>query len=212
MTDVETMARGPVREELSDEEIVRRVQRGERELFDVIYQRHFSRLYGFARRMGVRGDDLEDLLTDTFTRALNGITGFRTAGGARYLPYLYAIVRNQVRDRARQSKTRPESLPLEGNDLTLLSRDALPLDQILLMEQVEEIQGGLDRLSDSDRMIILLSYERGLSSREIMAVMDKPSVTAVTTHLYKAMKKLRQQVLRGNPAAASPADENGWKS
>jgi DNA-directed RNA polymerase specialized sigma24 family protein len=50
-------------------------------------------------------------------------------------------------------------------------------------------------LAPSDREIIALSYERDLSCKEIMEVMQKPSVTAVTTHLYKAMKKLRALVL-----------------
>jgi len=50
-------------------------------------------------------------------------------------------------------------------------------------------------LAPADREIIALSYDRDLSSKEIMAIMQKPSVTAVTTHLHKAMKKLRALVL-----------------
>jgi len=60
-------------------------------------------------------------------------------------------------------------------------------------------------------LIIMLSYERDLSCKEIMEVMQKPSVTAVTTHLYKAMKKLRALVLAGEgtgkAAAGVPGDD-----
>ena len=55
----------------------------------------------------------------------------------------------------------------------------------------------MEQLSSSDREIIILSYDRELSCREIMAIMGKPSVTSVTTHLYKAMKRLRGLVAAG---------------
>jgi len=54
--------------------------------------------------------------------------------------------------------------------------------------------GALEPLSPTDREILVLAYDRELNSREIMQITGKPSVTAVTTHVYKAMKKLREHV------------------
>lgn len=183
-------------ETLSDEQIVRRIQAGERGLFDILYRRHSQRLCNFGRRLGLQGADLEDLLTDTFTRALNGIHAFQVAPNARYLPYLYAILRNLARDRARARARQPEALPLDEISSIPAAPEPPPLEQLLFAEQISEIRSAMQRLNESDRTIIMLSYERELSSKEIMQVMAKPSVTAVTTHLYKAMVKLRQQILR----------------
>ena len=72
---------------------------------------------------------------------------------------------------------------------------ASPLVTLLKREQSNRIRAALAMLAPADQEIIALSYERGLSSKEIMAIMHKPSVTAVTTHLHKAMKRLRSLVL-----------------
>src|SRR5438270_13755014 len=81
------------------------------------------------------------------------------------------------------------------------------LEAVLRHEEVRHIREALAQLSPSDREIITLSYDRELSCREIMEVMGKPSITAVTTHLYKAMKRLRQLVLAAEPAAVGARDE-----
>src|SRR5207249_10248624 len=70
-----------------------------------------------------------------------------------------------------------------------------PMASLLRREQIERIRTAISMLSNSDQEIIDLSYELDHSCKEIMEVMQKTSVTAVTTHLYKAMKKLRTLVL-----------------
>ena len=52
----------------------------------------------------------------------------------------------------------------------------------------------LAQLNASDREILTLAYDRELSCREIQAITGKPSISAVTTHVYKAMRKLRSHV------------------
>jgi RNA polymerase sigma factor (sigma-70 family) len=75
-----------------------------------------------------------------------------------------------------------------------------PLEAVIRRAEVARIREAIERLSPSDREIITLSYDRELSCREIMVIMGKPSVTSVTTHLYKAMKRLREAVSRLEPA------------
>jgi DNA-directed RNA polymerase specialized sigma24 family protein len=73
-------------------------------------------------------------------------------------------------------------------------RAASPSDMVVRADEVRRIRAAIQRLNPSDREIITLSYDRELSCREIMVVMGKPSITSVTTHLYKAMKRLRELV------------------
>jgi len=181
--------------EASDEELVARVQRGEAEAFATIFERHHRRLARFLRSCSVPEADLEDLLGETFCRALDRIQQFDVGRGKRYLAYLYAIARNLATDRARG---RP---PLTLRDETAeefeladgLAEETI-VEQICRMEQVRLIRKAMERLSPSDRQILTLAYDRELSCREIQAITGKPSITAVTTHVYKAMKKLRAHV------------------
>jgi RNA polymerase sigma-70 factor (ECF subfamily) len=179
----------------TDEELVRRVQRGETEVFAWIFERHQARLARFLRQVGVPAADVEDLLGETFCRALDKIDYFDPRSGNRYLSYLYSIARNLATDRAR-CLSREVSLeeleeswePSDGR------REETVVEEIYQREQIALVRRAMERLSSTDREILVLAYDRELTSREIMAITGKPSVTAVTTHVYKAMKKLREHV------------------
>ncbi len=192
---------------LTDEEIVARVQSGQVELFELIFDRHYGRIERYVRGLGLPDSEQEDLVAETFTRALSRVRSFNADSGTRYVSYLYAIARNLATDRLRDRMRAPEVTFLEDVRITETpddSENGEPLTVLLKREQLERIRTALSRLSPGDQEIIALSYERDVSCKEIMEVMQKPSVTAVTTHLYKAMKKLRALVLteEENPGRA----------
>jgi RNA polymerase sigma-70 factor, ECF subfamily len=192
---------------LTDEEVVARVQAGEGELFEHIFHRHYGRIERYVRGLGLPDADQEDVVVETFLRAFAGIHSFDAANGTRYVSYLYAIARNLGTDRMREKRRAPEATFLEDIEVARIpdeSEQASPLAALLKREQIDRIRAALALLSPSDQEIIALSYERDLSSKEIMEVMQKPSVTAVTTHLYKAMKKLRALV-RSDGAGEEPS-------
>lgn len=188
---------------MTDEEVIRRVQAGERALFELIFARHYTRMERYARHLGVPAAEAEDLVAETFARAFARSDRFDPSTGTRYLSYLYAIARNLATDRLRERHRSGAVTPLE--ELEALGPELIgaedPVAEVLRREQVTEIRAALARLGPGDREIIFLSYDREMSCREIMTVMGKPSISAVTTHLYKAMKKLREQVLSERPAA-----------
>ena len=195
------MSTAPDPTALTDEQVVLRVQQGETRLFSLIFERYYSRMEQFLRHVGVPSEELEDALADVFTRAFERVRTFQTANGTRYLSYLYAIARNLAIDRMRERGRAPERVLLDEAWQEPDRQQESPLELVLRQAEVEQIRKALARLPQSDREIITLSYERGLSCREIMAVMGKPSITAVTTHLYKAMKRLREAVRLAEPPA-----------
>jgi RNA polymerase sigma-70 factor (ECF subfamily) len=189
---------------VSDEGLVERVQRGQTEAFGEIYARHAGRIGRFLRAVGIPLSDLDDLVADTFCRALDRIDLFETDSGKRYLSYLYAIARNLAVDRIRY---RAPELSLEDLDAAQEPSDGYRedaiVDQIRRLEQVALIRRAMERLSPSDREILALAYDRQMTSREIMGVTGKPSISAVTTHVYQAMKRLRILVRSAGEAAPS---------
>lgn len=183
---------------LSDEEIVSRVQAGQVELFEIIFDRHYARIDRYVRGLGIPDAEMEDVVAETLTRAFARIHSFDPASGTRYVSYLYAIARNLATDRLRERLRAPEVTFLE--DVRVVEtpderEGGSPLAALLQRERLQQVRAALGMLSPTDQEIIALSYERELSCKEIMEVMQKPSVTAVTTHLYKAIKKLRALVL-----------------
>lgn len=183
---------------LTDEDVVSRVQAGQVELFEIIFDRHYARIERYVRGLGIPDAEMEDIVAETFTRAFARIHSFDAASGTRYVSYLYAIARNMATDRLRERLRAPEVTFLEdvrAAETPDEREGGSPLAVLLQRERFQQIHTALGMLSPSDQEIIALSYERELSCKEIMEVMQKPSVTAVTTHLYKAIKKLRALVL-----------------
>ena len=131
-------------------------------------------------------------------------------GNSRLGPYalskaaLAQFARNLAVDRIRY---RTPELSLEELDATQEPSDGYRedaiVDQIRRLEQVALIRRAMESLSASDREILALAYDRQMTSREIMGVTGKPSISAVTTHVYQAMKRLRILVRSAGEAAPS---------
>jgi RNA polymerase sigma factor (sigma-70 family) len=200
---------------LTDEEIVARVQAGQTELFTLIFDRHFGRIERYVRGLNLPDAEQEDLVAETFVRAFGRIRSFDAASGTRYLSYLYAVARNLYSDRIRAKRRVPEVVFLEDAVVAEIpdkNEQGSPLAVLIKRDQLAHIRAAMALLSPLDQEIIVLSYDRDLSSKEIMEIMHKPSITAVTTHLYKAMRKVRALVLAGEADAEWSDDRSDARS
>ncbi|MBW3621872.1 MAG: sigma-70 family RNA polymerase sigma factor [Armatimonadetes bacterium] len=179
---------------MTDEEIVKQVQDGDRRLFAELHRRHYQKVWRFARRSLLDAEAANDIASDTFLRAYGSIDRFRVRRDGGFLSFLFRIASNLMADRARRlSHGATVSLDDEDDWANRLPDDEpAPLEQFLHQERIARVRDALTRLSVADRQILLLAYEQGLSAKEVAQVMGKPSVTAVTSHLHRALTKLRQ--------------------
>lgn len=179
----------------TSEELVAKVQQGHAEAFAEIFKRHHERIARYLRLQGTPAQDVEDVLGDVFCRALTHIDSFDVSRGKSYLSYLYTIARRAAMDRYR---TRSTALPLEEADEDWepsdgFREDAL-VEQIINLDRVRAIRKAMDGLSQSDRELIVLAYDRELTARQIRDLIGKPSITSVTTAICRAMKRLKTLV------------------
>jgi RNA polymerase sigma-70 factor (ECF subfamily) len=179
---------------VTDEEIVQEVQSGDRQLFAELHRRHYQKVWRFARRSLLDADAADDVACETFLRAYGSINRFRVRRDGGFLSFLFRIASNLIVDRARRTTTGSAvSLDDEEDWANRLPDEETqpPLEQLLQRERVDRVREALTRLSLSDRQILLLAYEQGLSAKEVAQVMGKPSITSVTSHLHRALTKLR---------------------
>ncbi len=88
-----------------DAELVRRAQRGEPGAFDALFERHYPKVYNFALKMEGNRDNAEDIAQTAFVRAYQALPRIRD--GQALLAFLYRVVVNLVRDRARSASRKP---------------------------------------------------------------------------------------------------------
>ncbi|HZT43433.1 MAG TPA: RNA polymerase sigma factor [Chthonomonadaceae bacterium] len=191
---------------LSDDEVLDRVQNGERDAYATLFKRYYARVEGYARRHLHNVEAARDVASETFLRAYRNVDRFRAGERITYFGYLLMICHRLIlSEQARYATALARQRTLGAPEYTL-EQVELPLDRILAMERGSALRAALDHLPADDREIIRLAFEQGLSRKEIACIMHKPSVSAVTSHLYRAVRKMKavlQQQGYFSPQAAT---------
>ena len=182
----------------SDDEIIKRVQQGERAEYMELFERYYARIENYARRRLQNAESAKDVASETFLRAYRSIDSFRTGEKAPYLCYLLQICRRLVALENTRLRAAP-TFSLDDSDPDshrLADTSELPLAHLREKERRGIIQEALNCLPEDDQEIIHLAFERDLSRRDIGVILGKPSVSAVTSHLYRAIQKLKAIVVQ----------------
>ena len=105
----------------SDGELIQRAATGDRSAFEDLYRRYARPVFGLAlRRLGDRGR-AEDAVRRRSPRS--GARRARTSRRGPGAPWLYAVARNAIVDRARARSDSPAEIPDEA------ARDPGPADR-----------------------------------------------------------------------------------
>jgi len=142
---------------------------------------HGGELFGFARRALDDSSAAEEIVQETFVRAWRARHRFDPGLGT-LRTWLFAIERNVVIDHARARtirKTEPltEDLAVDGDDV----------ERAMVGWQVEE---AVRRLRADHRQVLLETYYRGRSSKDVAAELGIPEGT-VRSRLFYALRSLR---------------------
>src|SRR5689334_4997465 len=143
-------------ERLSDQEVVRRVLAGETALFELIMRRYNQRLYRAARAILRDDAEAEDVVQETYLRALRGMNGFEWRSNFATWLTRIAVHEASARRRAlRREAPRPVEVDHEESAMSLRRREA----GTMLREHI-------DALPASMRVVLVLRAVEGLGTRE----------------------------------------------
>jgi RNA polymerase sigma-70 factor (ECF subfamily) len=159
---------------------------------------HTDALYNFARWLARDPSDAEDLVQETYARALAGAAQFEA--GTNLKAWLFRILRNTYLDsRRRSSPDSGDALPDERVDSEALEQ--LPSDEAksdplraLVAEEVAEAVHGLPELW---RTVIILDLE-GMTETEMAGVLGCAEGT-VKSRLSRARAALRERLAAHRP-------------
>jgi RNA polymerase sigma-70 factor, ECF subfamily len=156
--------------------------------FERLYAQHAQPLFGFlAYRTGDRAL-AEDLVAETFERALRARRRFDRRRASEKT-WLYAIALNCLRDHRRRA----------GAERRALERSAVAVGEPAFdpaLERVDArdaIRHGLEVLSDEEREAIALRYGGDLTVPEI-ARLTGERLSTVEGRVYRGLRKLREEL------------------
>ncbi len=181
---------------LSDEAIIIRIQKGDKEMFAKIVSRYKDRLLNHINRIIRSVDDAEDLLQDMFIKIFNGLNGFDSL--RKFKPWAYRIATNVCYD---YIKKKPNNVPLDkplasdnGNDSgTLLDyigdESSQPEKEFLHKQMIESVWSEVRDLPLKHKEVFLLFHYEKFSYEEIAESLSIPMGT-VKSRLHNACKKI----------------------
>jgi RNA polymerase sigma-70 factor (ECF subfamily) len=150
----------------------------------------FDQLYNFAHWLTGDTSEAEDLVQETYAKALRGFSSFQA--GTNFRAWMYRILRNSfLSSRAGLKATVPFE---EDNEEASASSD-LPTPESVLIAQVDRqiVQLALEELPLHFREILLLSEVEEMSYLEIAEALTIPTGT-VMSRLFRARKALRESL------------------
>ena len=151
----------------------------------------FDRLYNFAHWLTQNRDEADDLVQETFAKALNGFSSFQP--GTNFKAWIFRILRNTFLNSRTGLKAAMVPLDPEEQEAILPAERTTP--ETILLDQAgrEMIHAAIDELPVAYREVLLLCEVEEMSYQEIAATVGVPLGT-VMSRLARARRKVRQSV------------------
>ena len=152
----------------------------------------FDSLYNFARWLGHDQDDAEDLVQETYLKALRGFGMFQP--GSNFRAWIFQILKNtslSLRSKLERRMTVPMELDEDSLELPATSHN--PESLLLERSGVDAVRCAIEQLPDTFREVILLCDVEDASYREIAEILSIPMGT-VMSRLARARKAVRNSL------------------
>jgi RNA polymerase sigma-70 factor, ECF subfamily len=174
---------------VTDEELMARTAKGDRQAFDTLVKRHLQRVYSLSRGMLNKKPDAEDVAQDVFTRVWIYAPRWR-AGEAAFTTWLHRITMNCCYDhlRKRRSEMKNAEIP---DDLASGEKDGE--QKYADRQKNARIRDALQGLPERQRMAVTLCYLQEMTNAEAAEVMEI-HLKALEGLLVRARRSLRPQL------------------
>ncbi|WP_242342233.1 RNA polymerase sigma factor [Anaeromyxobacter terrae] len=187
---------------LPDLELVRRVQAGERALFELLIRRHNPRVYRAIRALLRDEAEVEDAMQQTYLLAFARLGEF--AGAAAFSTWLTRIALNEALGRLRRSGKVERLDAPEAEDEAPGPPDRSPEDRAAAGEAMAFLQRALDRLPPAHRVVFMLREVEELSTAEAAEALGISAVL-VKVRLHRARRALREVLAAASGQAYAEA-------
>ena len=191
-----------------DQDLVRRVQRGDTAAFDLLVRKYQHRVAAVVGRYVRDWSECQDVAQDTFIRAYRAIGSFR--GDAQFYTWLHRIAVNTAKNHLVAGNRRPVTDAIDADDAELFDeatglRDHDTPERELMRQQMEQtVLRAVQALPPELRTAITLREVEGLSYEEIASRMDCP-IGTVRSRIFRAREAIDEELKPLMETEAAPA-------
>lgn len=180
----------------TDQQLVRRAQRGDTRAFDLLVLKYQGRIATLVARFVNSPAEVEDVVQEAFIKAFRALPQFR--GESAFYTWLYRIASNAAKNHLVAKGRRPTS-DADIDDAEYFDNgDALrdaetPENRLFGDELAAVVRDALEGLPDDLRTALTLREFEGLSYEDIAEVMDCP-VGTVRSRIFRAREAVDARV------------------
>jgi len=163
----------------------------------------FDSLYNFARWLVHNQNDAEDLVQETYLKALRSFASFQP--GTNFRAWIFQILRNTFLSSCSKLERRMTVAMESEEDFPVLPASSVTPESLLIDRSGNDaVRCAIAQLPVIFREVILLCDVEDASYREIAEILSIP-IGTVMSRLARARKAVRQS-LRSSPGAPLPRE------
>lgn len=183
---------------LNDAEIVKRVQEGDKEAYNILVLRYQHKVCDIAFKYVNNYVDANDVAQEAFIRAFRAIDNFR--GESSFYTWLYRIVTNAAKSFLEQNQRLRHSIDIDDPEFDvqqdvhgLLTSHDSP-DTLIESEELQKvISQAMSELPEDLRRAIVLREVEGMSYEDISVIMNTPLGT-VRSRIFRARQFIEEKM------------------
>jgi len=181
----------------SDQQLVRRVQKGDNKAFDLLVLKYQYKIQAVISRFVKDQSEVLDVAQESFIKAYRAIGNFR--GDSQFYTWLYRIAVNTAKNYLVTKNRRPPGSDIDVADAEhygggeYLKENDTPEREMYRSELEQVVHKALADLPEDLRTAISLRELEGMSYEEIAEIMDCP-VGTVRSRIFRAREAINTKI------------------
>lgn len=182
---------------VSDEELVRRVQAGDKTAFDLLVRKYQHKIVHLVSRYVHEHATAMDLSQEAFIKAYRGLANFR--GESAFYTWLYRIAINTAKNYLVAERRRPQEAGIDVEEAEQVMGSAMPSEiatpeRELLSEEIQAtVEQAIRNLPEDLRTAIVLREIENFSYEEIATAMECP-IGTVRSRIFRAREAIDHEL------------------
>ena len=176
-----------------DQLLVERVQKGDKQAFDLLINKYQHRIISLVGRYVSDQADAMDIAQEAFIKAYRAIDRFR--GDSAFYTWLYRIAINTAKNWLVARKRRPPAFDIDATDAeqydveSRLKEQGTPENELMRDEIRQTVYDTIAQLPDDLRTAIMLREIEGMSYDDIATTMECP-IGTVRSRIFRAREAI----------------------
>jgi RNA polymerase sigma factor (sigma-70 family) len=171
---------------MTDEIIMEAVKNGNLQQASLLFERYHKKIFNFLARMAMDRELAEDLTQNVFLRIIKYRNSYKD--GSRFQSWIYQVARNVFSDHYQSHKNK-----FAGHvDVEKIGDQMADTDDSIEMDEKEKLlHRSMEKLSDEQRELLILTRFQHMKYEEVAVIMDT-TVANIKVKVHRAILKLRE--------------------